>query len=553
MQPRRPLTVTAAVTAAVLLLPVAAAAAGGARKHVEGSVEITTVDAEQVGDNRIASRSYRRLSTQEQRALETDATTTSTGTATGSTSTTAITATPVPATGRLGLHVTATELAVWRTRAAAGPYRTAGDAGTNSPGDWTRVSTNAATFHGSPDAAVWAGPVDNNPGGCVTGEASTRFDPPASARVLLRDAAFTALVQADVAAAGRVADGLLAQAREPGVRFADRARWCLGKRIDDLNPGFEIAGWMTSLVFAYDYVRITDPTAFSAAEQRELLDWFAGAAEWMTADVDDALERNFTDRLQRSGAPYTLSSHRASNPSISDEPYAGAGPRIGAIARYYNNRRAGMMRFVGVAGQALADAGHAGPSSVRGYTAATYRERAARFVQDWLVYSVYADGFVGDFERTSSSLPDLGWAYGMQALSPVLTIADTFARAGDDTLYRFTTAAGAHGSEGAPAGEAGKSLRWISRTMTGYVDGSIERYAPGHAGDPTYRIDGVHAPSDWNGLHDLALVPANATWRDAAISRVTTRALPSRVAGPGAHSPFGGDWGVYPAVLLMFG
>src|SRR5580765_2202666 len=47
---------------------------------------------------------------------------------------------------RLGLHVTDQELAIWQTRATSGPYKTAGDVSTNSPGDWTRINGNANTF-----------------------------------------------------------------------------------------------------------------------------------------------------------------------------------------------------------------------------------------------------------------------------------------------------------------------------------------------------------------------------------------------------------------------
>lgn len=464
---------------------------------------------------------------------------------------------PPTATGRLGLHVTAQELAVWQVRATAGPFRTGGDAWTNSPGDWTRIRANADALAADPARYLWAGPADNNPGGCVTGTGTTtRYDPPATARTHVRDAAFAALVTGDATLRRKAAGALLQQARASDLRFGNRSRWCIGA-IGDLNPGFEIAGMMSALVFAYDYLTVADPAVFTTSERRELLDWFAHAAEWMTADVDSALGKNFTDRLQRAAPPYTLTSARSADPGITDVPYAGAGERIGTIARFYNNRRANLMRYVGLVGVLLQDEGYAGPSNASAYTAGIYRERAQRFVKDWLVYSVYADGFVGEFERWKSSLPDLGWAYGTQVLGPVLTIADTFARAGDDSLYRWTTTAGVHGTQGAPAGASGKSLAWVTRAMTGYLDGTTLRYMPGHAGDTAYAIDGRHTASGWHSLHDLAFVPAARYFADARLDRVLERrnlgGYPSRPAGVGAHSPFGGDWGIYPAVLLMFG
>jgi len=48
---------------------------------------------------------------------------------------------------RLGLHVTADELAIWQDRAVNGPYKTAGDAGYSyTPGDWDRIVTNKDNF-----------------------------------------------------------------------------------------------------------------------------------------------------------------------------------------------------------------------------------------------------------------------------------------------------------------------------------------------------------------------------------------------------------------------
>jgi hypothetical protein len=467
--------------------------------------------------------------------------------------------TPVAQQGRLGLHVTSAELAQWRQRATSGPFRTAGDAWTNSFGDWDRLTANARSFAADPAASRWNGPTDNNPGGCVTGNTTGVGEPPASARAMLRDAAFVSLVNDDAALRRTAADALLAQARVADLDFADRTRWCGQRRINDLNPGFEIAGFLTSMVYAYDYLTIADPSVFTDAERRLLLDWFARGALWMVEDVDLALAPNFTDRLTRSGPPYTLSSWRLGSPDVWSEPYAGAGARIGALAKYYNNRRAGLMRYVGVVAVLLADEGHQVPANPLGYTRDVLRDRAHRFVREYLVYSVYADGFVGEFERVRSDFADLGWAYATQTLAPLLTIADTFARSGDPSLYTFSTTAGVHGTEGAPAGQSGKSLLSTTRALLSYVDGSTERYAPGRAGDSAHRIDGYEPARGWDSVHDLQLVPANRWFRDAWVDQVTsrrapgTRAFPARPASIGMYQPSGGDWGTLPAVLFMFG
>src|SRR5262245_13786739 len=66
---------------------------------------------------------------------------------------------------RLGLHVTSQELAIWQSRAASGPYKTAGDVSTNSPGDWTDIVSRKNSFNSSPTTDRWAG---NTTGTCWT-------------------------------------------------------------------------------------------------------------------------------------------------------------------------------------------------------------------------------------------------------------------------------------------------------------------------------------------------------------------------------------------------
>ena len=73
---------------------------------------------------------------------------------------------------RLGLFHTQQEVAIWTQRAVSGAYRVAGDASTNSPGDWTRIVANRNTFAASPSNGRWLAPV-TGAGGCVFANTST--------------------------------------------------------------------------------------------------------------------------------------------------------------------------------------------------------------------------------------------------------------------------------------------------------------------------------------------------------------------------------------------
>ncbi|MBW3619545.1 MAG: S-layer homology domain-containing protein [Actinobacteria bacterium] len=458
---------------------------------------------------------------------------------------------------RLGLHVTDVELDAWRARATTGPYRRAGDAGTNSPGDWDRIVSNRADFLASPASFRWAGPAD--PGGCIDFPGGIQYDPPVATSRGLRDAAFHAMVTDDAATRRTVAQSLVAQARVSNLDFSNRARWCLDV-IDDLNPGFEIANWLTSLLYAVEYVEIGDrlggTASFTAADRQVVLDWMYHAAEFMNFDTNKSLRSIFPDRDQKAAPPYTLSSTLQENAYYEKTPYDGAGLTIGGIARYYNNRNAAKQRFVGLLGLHLSQRtdGYVAPTGQQGYTAASYVRDASKFARDFLVYSTYPAGYVGEFERWKTELPDLGWAYAGQALAPILTYVDALARTGDRSLYDFTTSAGVHNTEGTPAGTSGKNWRWAVNQFVSFRTTQV-RYIPGHGGDANYRIDGTHG--SWQSIHEVMFAPFNRYWQDGALEDILLRttsavpAYPSSPASVGQYSVWNGDWGTLPATMFM--
>lgn len=432
---------------------------------------------------------------------------------------------------RLGLHVTEAELAVWRERTRKGPYKTHGDVSRNSPGDWDRITANAAAFMANPSERLWMGPVRNTPKGCVQkvndAADNPRFVPPWNKADEVRDAAFVAMVNGSHEHARAVKDFLLKQTRARDVDFADRDRFCLGQIAGDENPVFNIANWLTRLHFAYDYVNIHDPEIFSPSETRRVEYWFASAAEWMQYAVDSKLDELF---LGRANGDYRLT--EVARDDWSRRLYEG-GPVARTLQRRYNNRAAAAVRYVSLVGVAQANE--------------SFIATGKRYVEDFLRFGYYPEGVVGEFERWNRRNPTKGWKYAAEQLGSVITIADSLARIGDDDLYKFHTVDGALGTEGTHHSGAPKSLRTLTLDLLHYVDGTYQRTTP--PGDEIL-------PADDRWIHDIMLVMANRYFEDDHIRSIYTRENASPYPDNPRQSqgrPESGEWGIYPGVLFMFG
>jgi hypothetical protein len=431
---------------------------------------------------------------------------------------------------RPGLLHSPEEVEIWRQRTRTGPYRSSGDTSANSPGDWDRIQDNSARFLEEPSMARYGGPIEGDLGTCVQQGDS---EPPVHEPGHLRDAAFVALLTERTTEANAVRKELLRQASEPGTDFANRARWCPGV-LWDVNPSFMIANWLTKLLLAYDYL---GPETFTP-EERDLMDrWFRDAARFFQTDLDAALERNFEDRSEN---------HRV-HPSLQQDPQCSRvhyldGPASCLIHQRYNNRHANNARFVGLVGLHQDDA--------------SLMQSGRAFVEEYLKFGVFPEGFVSDFERWQDDLPDLGWAYGAMTLGPVIVLADAFARAGDPSLYEYSTSVGAFGSEGGP-----KDLLFAARSFGEYLDGQRVRFGtddPARRGDPEYLIDGSHESIGWHGVHDVFFAMANVYYRDPYIEGSYTRTGPDMPAYPdeasgGPYTIWNGEGGIFPGMLLMYG
>ena len=194
----------------------------------------------------------------------------------------------VPA--RLGLHVTAEELAIWRDRAVKGPYKVRGDVSTNSPGDWERIISSKNEFMADPAGVRWRGAIEETSGtGCVSrGDNSPASDAYLADGWRLVDTAFYAIVARDQTVAKAVTGELLAQIDHEDTKFRERSRYCLNDgMLGDESPGFKMGDRMMSQLYAVDYMLIAQTengwSLFTSAQQDNLRGWFGGFAEWANA------------------------------------------------------------------------------------------------------------------------------------------------------------------------------------------------------------------------------------------------------------------------------
>lgn len=435
---------------------------------------------------------------------------------------------------RLGLHYTAEELAIWRERAETGPYRTAGDAGhPDTPGDWARIEAHAAEFADDPTAELWTGWTG---GGCAP-RSSDAYPCFHCRGYTIRDAAFVSLVRDDAALRDRVLEALLAQARAPGADFGDDGLWCLDgdERHGDTGAAFGISEWATRVLFAYDYVR-----RFASPSEREELDgWFRDAAHYFRRNGDEDVARLYDD--WEAGVLGDRGRDAADN---CDTDYAGpmgrthiGGNRICTLGKFFNNRRAHMMRFYGLVGIMLDD-----PIA---------KQWARRWVIEYLEHHVYPDGTLNELHRGHGRNAALGWAYAFQTYGDVMDVVDAFARAGDPSLYELVTEEGRGPNRGGP-----KSVRSPARFFVETSEGDRLLYNWDTRESVENLIDGVWHPEDYYA-YEVWLAQYNIYWNDDAVRAAYLEPGPRNRHGTSSNREPDFSWmgsgKAYPGKLFMFG
>lgn len=420
--------------------------------------------------------------------------------------------------GSGGLTWTPAELAVWRDRSRVGPYRTKGDAGTNTPGDWERIDRNARDFARDPGASHLVA----NFSGCATPSNMGRDDRFGSdlrgaggkfeRSVELRDAAFKALVKDDKDLARKVIDQLVRQAEEPTLDFTNRRKWCPADTnadaFEETEFLFPLGSYLARLLFAYDYV-----TRWASADERALLDrWHQGAATYMRS----SLYRS--DRLWKDAE---AGDYRPTRSAGYQYPQWRGGRDTSRYGRHYNNRQAVNVLYVTAAGVKLADE--------------SLTKAGRRWAKEYVRYSAYPDGTVAELERGRSGA-ERGMNYVNKTLSTVAMIADVLARDGDPSVYEYATSDGIFGTSG-----GSKTLESAMKAVSRMYNTS-GRIATG---------GGDYAETDRRLASDAAFAVGQRFLDDPTVERLLDRSWPNDPRHSWAE-PWQGPWGLLPGALFQY-
>ena len=439
---------------------------------------------------------------------------------------------------RLGLHVTKEELEIWRQRAQNGPYKTQGDVSKNSPGAWERILNKANSFRSKPSQERWKGQVQATP---ITNDNDSNIPPARNLGEKLRDAAFVYLITGETSYRDAVRNELLAQAQEPGTNWKDKKRWDPNVLTTTGRPTLDLVMWLNKLLFGYDYIR----SSLKQSDRETLDTWFLAAGLFFETQPAWVARVRFPNR---------------DKDDYSTPPKLGKQARVvfhGGPTVYFHhgawgNQQAAGTRFSTLVGIMLDNE--------------FLKKSGKRWVKEAIKYAVFPEGAIGDFKRWKDDHPCLGWAYSGAVLGSIVTIADHFARDGDLELYEYETTEGLLGTKGHDqrSGKP-KSLHTTIRFYLDYVDGTIKRYgtdSKSHAGKASWQIASEcpkpNSNGVWRSIRDVWSAPANIFYQDSHIKHVYMRTAPNTPPYPakpetGGYEPWGGDQGIYPDVLFMFG
>ena len=178
------------------------------------------------------------------------------------------------------------------------------------------------------------------------------------------------------------------------------------------------------------------------------------------------------------------------------------------------------------------------------------------FFKEMLMFSVFPDGTMGEYERNGSwGLPFAGVTYSTINIEMFVTVADALARVEDFELYEFSTSKGLYGTEG-----GNKNLYLLIKNYYDQLNGIVDRYVMMDGN--LYQIDLINElDQDRHWVNDIWFVKANLYYKDDYFYQTYTRThhnskpYPAKrwgTAGP-VNYPWSGTGGMVPGLLFMYG
>lgn len=473
----------------------------------------------------------------------------------------------LPVTPGQHLFFDAEQLPVWRERALAGRVQRMAGLPAGAPDDWQRLVDNARRFQrdGEPLPAA----LDDGQARATHGS-------------LARDAAYHALIAQDDASLLAVRRYLQQQAQAPVNDFTQLCFVTLEGL--SLDGRYWHASWLLRYIVTFDAVRDQLPEAERLLAERLI----RRNAQAMAAHLDWGLAQVFPQRL---AGDYT---RRAADAAPAREPdtwwmkaydtngdcrvdvaeqavrvptraYVRGdgvmGPPLSVLSQWFNNRRSAAAAAVAAAGAVLDDA--------------LLRDRARRYVMEWLTYAVWPDGSEGEYARNGDyCIAQQGVIYAQTSLQAGWFTARLLARRGDAQLLGWQTCQGLFGTACAVATDRPKSLVALVQHQVALRTGALDWHVPEPwrarpAPRPATALGAVgsrylNGERVTDNFHELALLtlgqgvaqPALTAWvmRDPAVTPQPFPGYQGHAVATGFGSWVGAWTDVFnamPAVLLL--
>lgn len=281
---------------------------------------------------------------------------------------------------------------------------------------------------------------------------------------------------------------------------------------------FGAATWAVRALAAYRLIR----GSVGSADRLKIDGWFLRVADYHRRHLNDSkygIANQFPNRL---AGDYKTRLGPAATGEMSAKRYTASSAPISVLALYFNNRRAALALMAGLSGCWLGDS--------------TLVADSARYVREWLTYSVTAEGYQGEWARNGDyGYSSAGLAYGCTNSATALVLADEMHKLGDDSLLRFATTDGLFGT----ASVEPKTIWTAVDLHCSMLCGSIA--LTGMDGKP---IDAEGHSSAGINMHASWFLPQARAWvRSAALDAWLAKPRTGRQEDP--YGPWRGVGGIY--------
>lgn len=410
--------------------------------------------------------------------------------------------------------MTQEKLNIWKERAQNGPYKISGDVKQNSPGDWQRIADYKSKFL-KDNLELWSGSFSQEP-------LKTHHN--------LLAASFYNLLFPEQKLSDKIKTQIIQQ--------VERMNW---KNYDPASPefgetGFIHAQWLTRFFHAYKY----SEGLFNSTEKEKIKQWFLNAGHFFTENVNLQFERHLPNRENED---YSVKKGVFNiNPGYDGYVYVneqGQGVyRTTHISKWYNNRRASKLQPAGLIGI------HYGDQKLI--------KHAKMFFKEWMMFGVYPDGTLGEYERNHDRNPQQGLVYGIVTQEVLIQWAYELWRRGDSELFEYTTSDGFLDSKGGK-----KNLLLTIKAYCEQATHLVKRYYK--EPKPEYLID-TSSPSGENWAFEVVFSMANQYYKDPFIRQVYSHTHPNfnkwlpfySGSGP-IPGPWRGNGATIPGYMFMYG